>query len=70
MKKNMGNIDRALRFLIALAIIVLYFTHLISGTTAIILLVISAIFVITSFISFCPLYVILGVNSCEKSTDI
>ena len=56
MKKNMGKFDRLLRILVALAIAVLYFTHVISGTLAIVLGVLAIIFVITSFISFCPLY--------------
>ena len=56
MKKNMGTIDRALRIMVAIAIVVLFYTHVISGTLAIILLVFAAIFILTSFISFCPLY--------------
>lgn len=56
MKKNMGNIDRALRILVAAVIIVLYFMGQISGTAAIIGLILAAVFILTSFISFCPLY--------------
>ena len=56
MKKNMGTIDRVFRVLVAAAIIVLYLTNIISGIVAIILLAIAAIFILTSFISFCPLY--------------
>lgn len=56
MKKNMGNIDRALRILVAAVIIVLYFMGQISGTTAIIGLILAAVFILTSFMSFCPLY--------------
>jgi len=56
MKKNMSYLDRALRILAAIAIIVLYYTNVISGTLATILLVVAAIFILTSFVSFCPLY--------------
>ena len=63
MKKNMGTVDRALRILAAAVIIVLYFAHVISGTLAIILLVVSGIFILTSFISFCPLYFPFGINT-------
>ncbi len=56
MKKNMGTIDRVFRVLVAVAIIVLYLANIISGIVAIILLAIAAIFILTSFISFCPLY--------------
>lgn len=67
MKKNMGNIDRALRILIAAVIIGLYFMGQISGTIAIIGLVFSAIFILTSFISFCPLY--LPFNFSTRKED-
>ena len=56
MKKNMGTIDRVFRVLVAVAIIVLYLANIISGIVAIILLAIAAIFILTSFMSFCPLY--------------
>ena len=66
MKKNMGTIDKVIRILIALVIIALYFAHVISGTIAIVLLVLSAIFIVTSFISFCPLYLPFGINTGKK----
>ena len=56
MKKNMGNIDRLIRVLIAVVVVVLYLAHVISGTLAIIFLVLSAIFILTSLVSFCQLY--------------
>lgn len=56
MKTNMGGLDRVLRVLAAIAVIVLYYTNVISGTLAIILLVVAAIFILTSFVGFCPLY--------------
>ena len=56
MKKNMGTIDKVIRILIALVVIGLYFAHVISGTVAIVLLILSAIFILTSLIGFCPLY--------------
>lgn len=56
MKKNMGTIDRTIRFLLALTVVILYFTGAISGLAAAILGVFALIFVITSFIGFCPLY--------------
>ena len=54
MKKNMGNIDRLVRVLVAVIIAVLYFTKQLSGTWAIILLIVAGIFILTSFISFLP----------------
>jgi hypothetical protein len=63
MKKNMGTADRALRIIAAIAIIALYYAGLISGTLAIILLVLAVIFILTSFISFCPLYYPFHINT-------
>jgi len=62
----MGNIDRSLRILIAVTIAVLYFTEIITGTIAIVLLILAGVFALTSFISFCPLYLPLGINTCKK----
>ena len=66
MKTNMGNVDKVIRILVAILIGVLYFTQLISGTTAIILLALAAVFILTSFISFCPLYLPFGISTAPK----
>ncbi|MEH6763337.1 MAG: DUF2892 domain-containing protein [Aequorivita antarctica] len=65
MKKNMGGFDRILRLLIAAIVLALYYFEIIDGTLAIVLLVFSAIFVLTSFVSFCPLYIFFGINTCN-----
>lgn len=64
MKKNMGNTDKIIRVLIAVIVGILYFTNVISGTLGIVLLALSVIFVVTSLISFCPIYSIFGLNTC------
>lgn len=64
MKKNMGNIDRIVRVLIAVAVGALYFTNVISGTLALVLGVAAVIFLATSLVSFCPLYAIFGFSTC------
>ena len=64
MKKNMGTADRIIRVIIAAIAGGLYFTGTISGTLGIILLVVAGVFVLTSFISFCPLYAPFGVRTC------
>jgi hypothetical protein len=66
MKKNVGTIDKAIRILIAVVVVVLYFTNVISGTLGIILLALSAIFVITSLLSFCPIWLALGLSTRKK----
>lgn len=66
MKKNMGLADRMIRILVAIIVAALYFTHVISGTLAIVLGILAIVFVATSLVSFCPLYLPLGINTCEK----
>lgn len=65
MKKNMGNVDRAVRVVIAIIIAALYFTGSVSGTLGIVLLALAGIFVLTSFVSFCPLYAPFGISTCK-----
>ena len=60
----MGNADRIIRFIIAAIIGVLYYTGTISGTLGIVLLVLAGVFLLTSFISFCPLYAPFGLSTC------
>ena len=62
----MGTIDKALRILAAIIIAVLYFTHVITGVLAIILLVFAAAFILTSLMSICPIYPLLGINTRKK----
>jgi hypothetical protein len=64
MKKNMGSADRIIRFVIAAVIAILYFTNSLTGTLGILLLVIAGVFVLTSLVSFCPLYTLIGLNTC------
>ncbi|MEZ4937176.1 MAG: DUF2892 domain-containing protein [Crocinitomicaceae bacterium] len=66
MKKNMGSVDRIVRILIALVIGVLYFMEVIEGTLGIVLVGLAAIFLLTSFISFCPLYLPFGIKTCKS----
>ena len=67
MKQNMGTIDKVVRILIAIVIGILYFAHVISGTAAIVLLILAGIFIVTSFMSFCPLYLPFGISTKKKS---
>lgn len=62
----MGSTDKIIRLLAAVLVAVLYYTGVISGTTAIVLGVIAIIFVITSMLNFCPLYTVLGINTRKK----
>lgn len=65
----MGTADKAIRILIAVVIAALYFTNVISGTLAIILGILAVVFVLTSFISFCPLYLPFSINTSKRKDD-
>ncbi|MDP2042421.1 MAG: DUF2892 domain-containing protein [Algoriphagus sp.] len=65
MKKNMGGVDKAIRIIVALVLIALYFTGTVTGTWGVVGLVVAAVFVLTSLVSFCPLYTLLGMNTCK-----
>ncbi|HET6556560.1 MAG TPA: DUF2892 domain-containing protein [Prolixibacteraceae bacterium] len=63
MKKNMGATDTVIRLLAAVVIVILYFTNVISGTLAIVLLVVAGLLILTSLISFCPVYWPFGITT-------
>ncbi len=67
MTKNIGTIDRVIRFVFAIVVAVLYFTGVISGALAIILGILAVVFLATSIIGFCPLYVPFGLSTNKKS---
>jgi len=64
MKKNMGSADKLIRVFLAAIIGVLYFTNVITGTLGIVLMVLAIVFLLTSLVSFCPLYLLLGIRTC------
>ncbi len=70
MKQNMGTIDRIIRTALALVVAILYFTGNISGLAAIILGVFAIVFLLTSMVSFCPLYAALGINTTKNKEKI
>jgi Na+(H+)/acetate symporter ActP len=67
MKKNMGTVDRVIRVLLAIVVIVLYLTGNITGLAAIILGIFAVIFIVTSAIGFCPLYVPFHISTIGKT---
>lgn len=69
MKTNMGSTDKMVRFVLAAIIAVLYFTGTISGTLGLVLLILAVVFVLTSLISFCPLYAPFGISTCKTKTN-
>ncbi len=69
MKKNMGSVDRIIRFTLAIIITALYFAHIINGTVALVLLVVVGILILTSFFGFCPLYFPFGISTKKPKQD-
>lgn len=66
MKKNMGLIDRIIRVNLAIIVATLYFTGQITGTAAIILGIVAAVFLITSLLAICPLYSIVNLSTRKE----
>ena len=69
MKKNVGTIDKVIRIIFAIAVIVLFLTNVISDVLGMVLLAVSAILVATSMLGVCPLYMILRLNTAEKTVN-
>ena len=67
MKKNMGSTDKIIRIVLALVFAALYFSGTVTGLVGTILLVLGAVFVLTSVVSFCPLYSLVGLSTCPVS---
>ena len=63
MKRNMGNADKGIRIIAAIAIALLYYFNVIEGTLAYVLMAVAVIFLLTSLINFCPLYKVFGINT-------
>jgi len=66
MKKNMGNTDKGIRIVLAISIALLYYYNVIEGVLAYVLMALAIVFLLTSFISFCPLYAPFGMNTCKS----
>jgi hypothetical protein len=66
MTKNMGVVDRVVRLLAAVLVVVLYLTHVISGPLAIVLGVIAAVLVLTSFVGVCPAYLPFKLSTLKR----
>lgn len=68
MKTNTGTADRTIRILIAVAILILYISNVVTGTLAYVLLAVAGIFAITGLVGVCPLYSLIGISSCKNKT--
>lgn len=66
MKQNMGRQDKTLRLVAAAVFAILLIAGAVEGTLAIVLAVLAAVFVITTFVGFCPAYLPLGISTKGK----
>ena len=65
MKKNMGTPDSVIRLLLAAIFGLMYFGNFVTGIAGVVLLVLAVVFVLTSVVSFCPLYTPFGISTCS-----
>ncbi len=70
MRKNMGSADRIIRIILAIAMASLALTGLVTGTLAIILLAVAGIFLLTSVVGMCPIYTLIGFNTCPRKKTV
>lgn len=70
MKRNMGVADKSIRIILAVIITGLYLSGKVTGLLGVVLLVLAAIFVLTSFIGFCPAYAVFGISTKKKDTKL
>lgn len=66
MDKNVGKVDKLVRVLVALLLVGLYFSGILSGVLGYILLAVAGVMILTGLVNFCPLYSMLGVNTCKR----
>ncbi len=65
MIKNVGNVDKIIRIILAVGAVYLYMSSTVTGALGIVMLVVSVTLVLTSILSFCPLYKVFGVSTCK-----
>jgi hypothetical protein len=69
MKKNMGGLDKFIRIALALVAGFLVYFEMVGDSLSFVLLAVAAVLLITSLVGFCPLYGLLGLNSCKGKHD-
>lgn len=69
MQKNVGSIDRAIRALVGIALLAVYFIGGLQGALGIVALVAGIVMLGTAAIGWCPPYSLLGINTCGVKQD-
>ncbi len=65
----MSSGDRVIRIALATIIAVLCFQNIVTGTWALVLGLLAAVFLVTAFVGTCPLYLLFGIRTCKKNED-
>ena len=63
MKKNIGQTDRIIRFVLGAVLMALRFLGTLSGTAGLIALIAGIVLIVTAFINFCPIWALLKINT-------
>jgi hypothetical protein len=66
MKRNMSNLDRIIRVVLAVVFAYLYFGGIVTGTLGIILVILGVVFLLTSIVAFCPLYLPFKISTLKE----
>ena len=64
MHQNVGKTDRYIRVVLAVLLLGLVLSDTVNGTMATIALVVAGIMAFTAWVRFCPLYALIGANTC------
>lgn len=64
--KNMGSTDRIVRTVAAVVMLLLAFLVPMSSILSTILIILGVVFILTSLVSFCPLYLPFKINTLKK----
>ncbi len=70
MKRNLGLLDRALRTVVAVALLLMVFGEIITGFWGVVVAVVSAIFLLTSLVGICPLYSLFRLSTRGQHGDV
>jgi len=66
MKRNVGNTDKLIRYVISLALLSLFYFKIVEGTTGLVVVAVAFVLAITGLLGFCPLYLPFGINTCKR----
>lgn len=69
MKKNLGSPDRIIRLILSAVLVILFLTGITTGAWGAVALIVAGLFMLTSIISFCPLYKILGISTNDNNSN-